>query len=127
VRERQCHREGGPDAELAPRDDAAAMALGDLSAQRQPDTGAGILAAAVQPLEDAKYPLVVLRFEADPASMSRLDLACVFDKTIANTVNSASTTTPAATSAMAAGRLLIIRSRNVRLGSNRAPRRTSPA
>src|SRR5689334_22157799 len=46
--------------------DPAAVELHDLAAQRQPDSGAPVLIAQVQPLEDHEDPLGVLRLDADP-------------------------------------------------------------
>ena len=45
--------------------DRAAVALGDLAAERQADAGAGVDVARVQPLEDAEDALLVVALEAD--------------------------------------------------------------
>ena len=72
-----CWSSGSVTAKVAPAPGVevaltvAAVALGDLAAQRQPDAGAGVLAAAVQPLEHAEDPPLVARVEADPVVADR--------------------------------------------------------
>src|SRR5262249_51462177 len=62
-RNREKERRPLPRLPLDP--DAAAVALHDPLADRQADARAGVLGAAVQPLEDEKDPLAVLRLDAD--------------------------------------------------------------
>ena len=63
---RQSDREGRTVVDLAGGGDRAVMALDDLAAQRQADTGPGIRARPMQPLEGAEDPRGVLLVEADP-------------------------------------------------------------
>jgi hypothetical protein len=53
-------------ARLRLHPDFSAVALDDLFANRQTNAGARIFVARVQALEDLKYPLPILRIDADP-------------------------------------------------------------
>src|SRR4051794_37044073 len=64
--ERQRNRKYRPLAGGAVDGHRAAVALGDLAAEREPDAGPGVLAAAVQALEDPEDAVGVPRVEADP-------------------------------------------------------------
>src|ERR1700677_4186978 len=54
--------------------DAAAEVLDDLAAHGQPDAGARVGAALVEPLEQHEYPLGVLRLDPDAVVGEREDL-----------------------------------------------------
>src|SRR5262249_8407951 len=53
--------------------DASAVKLHDLPADGEADTGAGVLVAGMQPLEDLEHALLELRIEADPVVVDRDD------------------------------------------------------
>src|SRR4026208_2380943 len=61
----QVHPEGRPEARLGLHADASLQALQGAADERPPDARPRILLGAIQPLEDAEDPFVVLRGNAD--------------------------------------------------------------